>query len=81
MTSSVFPLSDDRKLDEFRLGEFKISNHKLPIRPIDHNYGHKLGLYTGVTLSLLGNLAIEGSRDLTIGTSPSLSPPPPTYVD
>jgi hypothetical protein len=50
------------------------TTHQL-ISPPDHNHGHRLGLYTAVALSLLGNLATGCSRDLAVGTSLSLSLP------
>jgi hypothetical protein len=50
-------------------------SHPPPIRPSDHSYGHRLGPYTGVALSLLGDLAMGFSRDLAVGTSLSLSLP------
>jgi hypothetical protein len=56
-------------------------SHPPPIRPPDHSHGHRLGLYTGVAVSLLGDLAMGCSKDLAVGTSLSLSLSLPTCGD
>jgi hypothetical protein len=60
--------------------EIHFPSHPPPIRPPNHSHVHRLGLYTGVALSL-GDLAMGCSRDLAVGTSLSLSLSLPTCGD